>query len=341
MREIGKINDNVRELLERELPDIARDIDKENRIPSSFIQKLRDAGAFDPKDIRELLEMVRISSRSSPAVGHLILINGTAKLLLGKNLKRSIIAVSITEPGGGSDVKANLNTKALNVGEKIYINGTKFFTSNALYADHFLVLAASDKGPTLFLLRKSENVIVEPMDLTAMRGAGISVVHYNNAPVEMVIGEEGTGLRNALLSINMGRLGYSVIALGIAEGLLLETIKYMKERIVFGRSLIEHQGPRWMIAELYSKIELLRSYIDDIVKDDKNIDPLKASIAKVEGARLAQEAAWVAVQLKGGRGLEKGSLTERLSRDARALDIGEGAREVLLDFIGHKVSKIF
>ncbi len=342
MEELSKIDREIRELLENKLPSLSERIDKENMVPGSFIETLRDYEVFDPKSLGELMEMVRIASRSSPAVAHLILINGTAKLLLNKKLRlrRKIVAVSITEAGGGSDIKANLSTRADIVNGKFLLKGTKFFTSNALYADYFLVLAITGKGPTLFLLEKSKNIKIEVMELTAMRGAGISVVHYNDAVTESVIGEEGKGLKYALMAINTGRLGYSVIGLGIAEGLLSETVKYAKEKVVFGKPLIGLQGPRWMIAELYSKIDVLRAYIKDILANEKNVDPLKASIAKVLGARLSQEASWISIQLQGGRGLAKGSLYERLSRDSRALDIGEGAREVLLDFIGYRTSKI-
>jgi len=272
----------------------------------------------------------------------MILINGTAKLSMGREVEKgSIVAVSITEPGGGSDVRSNLKTSARRSGERIVVNGVKVFTSNALYADYFLVLAQMEQGPTLLLLRRSDRIEVEPMDLTTMRGAGISTVHYNDAEAEALIGEEGKGLREALKAINLGRLGYAVIALGIAEGLIAEAVRHAKEKVLFGRSLIEHQGPRWMLAELYAETEALKSYVEEALGSSREVDPLKASVAKLLGARLAQKVAWTATQLQGGRGLAKGSLTERLSRDARSLDIGEGAREVLLDFIGSRLARIY
>ncbi len=326
-------------ILEKELPKAAASIDNKNMVSKDLLLSLRKSGVFDVRDVKMLMEAVRIAARSSPAVAHIILINGTAKLLLEEDYKEKIMAVSITEPGGGSDIKANLKTVAEVENGKVYISGVKIFTSNAIYADYFLVLALSNRGPTLYLLKRDENKMkIEPMDLTTMRGAGISKVHYNKVEAEKVVGKEGKGIKEALKAINVGRLGYAVIGLGIAEGLLRETLDYARNRIVFGRSIIEHQGPRWMLAEIYAEMETLRSYVEKILAKGVDIDPIEASIAKIMGARVAQRAAWISIQLQGGRGLAKGALGERLARDARALDIGEGAREVLLDFIGSRIT---
>lgn len=338
---IGSLPYGLRNLLLEDLPGIAADIDRANVIPEGFLRRLESEGAFSLESLPSLLEAVRLASRSSPAVGHVILIHGGAqcrvKGLVGDG---GIIAVSITEPGGGTDVLGNLRTVAERVEGPYRISGVKIFTSNAVYATYFLVLAHGPQGPTLYLARRSESIIVEPMDLTTLRGAGVSKVEYREAEA-VEAGEPGRGLREALEIINTGRLGYAAIGLGIAEGALQAALEMMREHKIFGKPLSEYQGPRWMVAEIAAEAKALESMIREAAgkATECMVDPLIAAEAKILGARLAQRASWLATQLMGGRGLARWSLTERLSRDSRALDIGEGAREVLLDFISSRLLK--
>lgn len=336
MASLGKIPEDLKLLLIEDLPGLAASIDAEGVVPREFLDKLRDAGAFALDKLSSLLEAVRLAAMSSPAVAHVILINGMAKLALGKAVPEDVVvAVSITEPGSGSDVKASLRTVAEEQGDKASITGLKVFTSNAIYATHFLVLANGPEGPTLYLVERGPGVTVEPMDLTVFRGAGVGKVEYKSAGAVRV-GKPGKGLREALEAINAGRLGYAAIGLGIAEGALRETIRYTRERIVFGKPILEYQGPRWMLAEIYVDLKLLEAHVSKVIsraEEEGRVDPLDAAVAKIAAAKLAQRAAWTAVQLHGGIGLTRGSLTERLYRDSRVLDIGEGAREVILDFV--------
>ncbi|MEB3851850.1 MAG: acyl-CoA/acyl-ACP dehydrogenase [Desulfurococcales archaeon] len=340
---LGDVPEGLRALLVEELPRVAGDIDRLNAVPDGFLARLESEGAFTLSSVGGLLEAVRLASRSSPAVGHVILIHGMAwRLLEGRVGGRGVAAVSITEPGGGSDVLGNLETRAEPGDGGWRVSGVKVFTSNALYARYFLVLAAAPEGPTLYAVERGGRVRVEAMDLTTLRGAGVGRVEYLSAPAVRV-GEPGRGLREALEGINLGRLGYAAIALGIAEGALSAALERMRTHRVFGRPLGEYQGVRWMVAETAAEASALAALVAHAARAAEGaggrVDPLAAAEAKVLGARVAQRASWLATQLMGGRGLARWSLTERLSRDSRVLDIGEGAREVLLDFIGSRLLK--
>jgi alkylation response protein AidB-like acyl-CoA dehydrogenase len=150
------------------------------------------------------------------------------------------------------------------------------------------------------------------------------------------------GVKESLAGINVGRLGYAAIGMGIAEGALGIAYREASKRHLFGSRLLDMQGPRWMIAEVYRKLVALRSLVSEAARESGGgwrVDPLKASIAKTLGADIAREAVWLAVQLQGGRGLARWGDAERLSRDSRVLDIGEGSRETLMDFIASRLLK--
>jgi len=318
-----------------------RVIDEENLVPGDVIRELRGSGAFDPGRVGldSVLEAVRAAARFSPGLAHVILVSASAWLAASGRVE-GVLAFSITEPGGGTDVLGNLATKAEARDGSFTVSGVKVFTSNAPYADYYIVLARGPEGPTLYSVPRQDNVKYELLEVIGLRGAGASRVEYLNATANPA-GEPGRGLKEALKGINLGRAGYGMIALGITDRALELLIEASNAKVVFGKKLVEYQGVRWMLASLASRRELLDALMNRVLNDARKgeIDPLKAAIAKVEGARLAQEAAWAATQILGGRGLTRGSETERMTRDARVLDIGEGAREVLLDFIGSRVAR--
>ncbi|MDP8002659.1 MAG: acyl-CoA dehydrogenase family protein, partial [Caldisphaera sp.] len=309
-----------------------------------FLEKMKKEGLFSLRKygLESLYHAVRLTSRYSPAIAHIIMISGIGSYKLG--LDNSVFSTTITEPGGGTDVKANLKTIAEENQEgSAIINGEKIFGSNALYATHFIILAQGPQGPTLYLAERQSNIKVKPMELISFRGAGICQVFYENTKAKRV-GQPGKGLREALELINYGRLGYGSIGLGISESILNELGKSAISKKIFGKELSEYQSVKWMFAEIETKIRLLELFINkalEKIKNSNNLDPLDAAISKVIGAEIAQRATWIGVQLLGGKGLSAGTLVERLARDSRVLDIGEGAREVLLDYIGEQAIKLY
>ncbi len=337
----GCLSGDLASFIDSEIAGAAREIDKVNMIPDTVLEGLDRLGAFSVSDVNCLLQVVRYLSRWSRGVAHVALVHGSAYLLLGG---QGIIAVSFTEPGGGTDMRRNLRTRAEPKEDAYRLYGEKLFTSNALYADRFLVLAIDEEEtPSLFECPRGEGIRVEPLDLSGFRGAGVGRVFYEGAECSRVTKRGVDGVRVALKSINVGRLGYAAIALGIADRALEITVDIASRKTVMGRKLIEYQGLRWRIAELKILSDALEALISRALTDGGGspdaVDPLLAAEAKILGATLAGKAAWIAVQVMGGRGLEMWGEAERMHRDARVLDIGEGAREVLLDFIASRAVK--
>jgi len=318
--------------LEEAASRYAERVDRENLAPRELLDELEGLGAFRAVDEGPLrvLQAVRAISRWSPGTAHIVLVHSSSVLAMGEN-PGGIVAFSMTEPGGGTDILANLQTRAEGAGDGYRITGEKIFTSNAPYASHFLVLASTSEGPALFLAPRSDRIHVEPLDLLGLRGSGASRVVYRGAPARLA-GSPGRGVKEALRGINLGRLGYAAIALGIADA-ALSIIASAGQKVVFGRRLVEYQGIQWRIAEIAMERAALEALVE---KTAGTLDPVAAASAKNLGASLAQKAAWAASQILGGRGLARWSRTERMMRDSRVLDIGEGAREVLLDFIASR-----
>ncbi len=327
------------------LADVANKIDTDNLIPKETLDLLINEGFYslNAGALDDLICRVRALSYYSPGVAHSLLVSASAWLATEMQEYSGIFALSVTEPRGGTDIRSSLETTAVEEENRILIRGRKIFTSNAPYADYFIVLALSSSGPTLYIVPRSEAVKYEILNITGLRGTGASIVYYNDAEA-IASGTPGRGLKEALQGINLGRLGYGAIALGIADAALSLVVSTGSSKIIFDRPLIDYQGIKWRIASIYSKITMLESLIADVVSNAGEswvINPTKAAIVKNEGAKLAQDAAWLAVQILGGRGLEVGNKAERMQRDARALDIGEGAREVLYDFIASKAIKFY
>ncbi len=327
-----------------ELPKVSGVIDQNNLAPQELIDGLRSRGAFNALNLglNNVYALVRASARWSPAVAHIIMTSASVAFRINRD--GPLYSLCITEPGGGSDIKSNLKTVAdERTSGEAYLTGEKIYASNSLYADEFLVLANGPQGPTLYLAKGGPGIKVEAQDLFTFRGAGVGRVVFEGVPAQRV-GTPGKGIREALETVNFERLSYGFIGLGIAEGALEETGPQALTKKIFGQELGSFQGVKWMMADLLIDMRLLEEFVASAVSKaerEGKVDPLDAAIAKATGAQLAQRATWVAMQIMGGRGFTRGSRLERLARDARMLDIGGGAREVVYDFIGEQAVNRF
>lgn len=338
--------DSITQFVLNEIPKIAETTDRNNQIPGEFLERMKKSGLFNLKDfgIRKIFELVNMAARSSPAIANLLMSNLvyiSHRKLREENYENSIFSLSITEPGGGTDIKSNLLTAATDREDgSAIITGDKIFSSMALYASHYIVLAKGSQGPTLYLVERQEGVEVTPTDITSFRGTGLGTVRYRDAKGEL-LGVPGKGMGDVLQAINLGRIGYGIMALGISRGAMDQAIKSTNKQI-FGGKLSEFQSVKWMFAEIEMKRRLLEALVNSAIEQIENgkiPDAVDVSVIKASSGELAQRAAWIATQLSGGKGLVSAGITDRLARDARVLDIGEGSREVLLDFIGGSTIK--
>ena len=172
-------------------------------------------------------------------------------------------AFALTEPNAGSDA-ASVKTTAISDGSHYVLNGTKCFISGGGQADFLVVFALTDpskglKGLSAIIVEKgtpgfSIGKIEEKMGIRASET--VELIFDNcRVPKENLVGKEGKGFQIAMTALDGARIGVAAQALGIAEEALDEAVKYMKERVQFGRPLTARQGLNWYIAEMATKVE--------------------------------------------------------------------------------------
>ena len=149
-------------------------------------------------------------------------------------------------------------------------------------------------------------------------------------PAENLLGQEGKGFGIAMKTLDGGRIGIASQALGIAQGAMDETVKYVKERKQFGKSLGQFQNTQFQLAGLQTKVEASRLLVRQAAykKDQKVPYSADAAMAKLFAAETAMEVTTKAVQFHGGYGYTREYPVERMMRDAKITEIYEGTSEV-------------
>lgn len=253
-------------------------------------------------------------------------------------------AFALTEPDAGTDASGQ-KTVAVKDGDDYILNGSKIFITNGKYADTYIVFAMTDKaqgtrGISAFIVEKGmpgfDFGTIE--DKMGIKGSSTAELIFQDVrvPKENLIGQEGHGFKIAMQTLDGGRIGIAAQALGIAEGALNKSIKYVKERQQFGRPIAKFQNTQFKLAEMAIDIEAARNlvYKAAALKDAGESYTVEAATAKLKAARTAMDVTTKAVQLFGGYGYVKEYEVERMMRDAKITEIYEGTSEVMLMVVG-------
>ena len=362
-REQELVRQMVREFAVNEVKPIAAEIDETERFPMENVKKMAELGMMGipfPKElggsggdvlsyiiaVEELSKVCGttgvILSAHTSLCASLIYENGTPaqkeKYLVPLAKGEKIGAFGLTEPGAGTDAAGQQTTAVLD-GENYILNGSKIFITNGGVADIFIVFAMTDKsqgtrGISAFIVEKDFPgfSIGKKEEKLGIRASSTTELIFENCivPKENLIGKEGKGFGIAMKTLDGGRIGIAAQALGIAEGAYEETIKYMKERKQFGRSLSAFQGLQWMIADMETKIEAAKLLVYKAAWAKQNKIPysVDAAKAKLFAAEVAMDVTTKAVQIHGGYGYTKEYPVERMMRDAKITEIYEGTSEV-------------
>ena len=246
----------------------------------------------------------------------------------------------LTEPEAGSDA-ASIKTTAVKQGDKWILNGTKTFITNATIADVALIFAYNDKekgpgaGVTCFMVEKGTKGFSagKPFDKMGFRGSPTAelILVDCEVPDSAVLGVVGNGFIQAMQTLEYGRIGMATVCLGIAAKCLEHANKYSKERKVFGKPINRFQDVAFKLADMLIMSDTARLLIYQAAWAKETNQPdsaVLASVAKVWASESASQIAHLAVQVHGGYGYIKEFPVERLFRDARLGEIGEGTSEI-------------
>jgi acyl-CoA dehydrogenase len=246
-------------------------------------------------------------------------------------------AFALSEPDAGSDPGA-MRTSAVLDGDEWVINGTKNWITNAGIADFYVVFAVTDRASkriTAFVVEKDRPGFSVPKyeHKLGIHGSptGQPVLQDVRVPQANVIGEVGRGLPVALGTLERTRLGAAAQAVGIAQGATDYAIQYAKERLAFGRPIIELQGLQFKLADMQTKTAAARELLYKACAMMDRGEPDKAlysSMAKLFASDAAMAVTVEAVQVLGGYGYVSEYPVERMMRDAKITQIYEGTNEI-------------
>lgn len=251
-----------------------------------------------------------------------------------------LAALALTEPGGGSDLKGSLKTKAVRDGEEWVINGSKMWITNAGIGQYVITLVRTDPDSdknafSLILVPTSTKGlhIGPPEKKMGLHGSLTHALSYENVRVPdwYLIGEEGYGLKYTLQALDGGRISVGSLAIGLARAAHEVSMQYAKERKMFGKTLADKQAIQWMIADAATEMHAARLlvYQAATLKDNGLPFSKEAAMAKLFASEMSERVCRNAIQILGGYGYSREYPVERFYRDTRLMTIGEGASEVL------------
>ena len=260
-----------------------------------------------------------------------------------------IVAIAMTEPGTGSDLQG-IKTNAVDKGDHYLLNGSKTFITCGQQADIVLVVCRTNPDPAAGAKALSILIVEDGMpgfergrnlEKVGMQAQDTSELFFNDVkvPKENLLGEEGMGFIYLMRELPQERLSIAVSAVASCEAVIEETVKYVKERTAFRKSIAEFQNTQFTLAQLEAEVTAMRVFIDRcaelLVK--KELSTVEASKAKLLATELQGKVTDQCVQLHGGYGYMWEYPVARAYADARVQRIYGGTSEVMKLIIGREL----
>ena len=273
----------------------------------------------------------------------------------------------LTEPGAGSDASGT-RTTAVREGDGYRINGSKIFITNAGVGEIFVATAVTEpgrgaKGISSFIVCKPTSDpdrarevgcghrddlpfaggfrAGEKEDKMGWRASDTRELYFEDVfvPEDQRLGEEGQGFINFMKTLDAGRIGVAALSLGLAEGALETAVRYTSERQQFGQKVWDFQQVQFKLAEIATDIEAGRhlTYHAAWLQDQGKPFAKQAAMAKYFCSELSMRATLGAIQVMGGAGYTNEYPVERMMRDAKICEIGEGTNEIQRLVIARKL----
>ena len=283
----------------------------------------------------------------APYLVHLTTAEQKQRWLPGFCTGELLTGIGMTEPGGGSDL-ANLKTTAVRDGEEWVINGSKTFITNGYSADLVVVAARTDpekgaKGITLFGIEATKEGFSRgrKLDKVGMEESDTAELFFENVRVTdaEIIGELDMGFIHMMQKLPQERISCAVANTAHAKQILVETLQYAKDRKAFGQSIGNFQHNKFLLAELFTQIEVCEAYLDKCVAAHARgeLTSTEAAKAKWWSSQTQSEVLDHCVQLHGGYGFMNEYRVARAWRDARVTKIWAGSNEIMKELIGREL----
>lgn len=255
-----------------------------------------------------------------------------------------LLAIGMTEPGGGSDLAA-LKTTAVRDGDQWVINGSKTFITNGYSADLVVTAVRTSpekgaKGITLFAIEAGDEGFSRgrKLDKVGQTESDTAELFFENVRVgdDRIIGELDRGFIHMMQKLPQERLTCAISNIAHAKQILVETIQYAKDRKAFGQSIGAFQWNKFLIAELVTTIEVAEAYLDNAVAAhaEGTFSAVDAAKAKWYTSDVQNRVLDHCVQIHGGYGFMNEYRVGRAWRDARVSRIWAGSNEIMKELIG-------
>src|SRR5438552_660841 len=363
--------DSVYEFADREIRPLVREMDEHAKIDPALVGKLFDLGVMGIEipdsyggggaTFFHSVLAVEALSRVDPSIAVLVDVQNTLVInaLLrwgGDDVKRrylqkmaanTIGAYALSEAGSGSDAFA-MATRATERDGDWLITGRKLWITNGNEAGLFIVFANADpdagyRGITAFLVERDYPgfAVGKKEDKLGIRASSTCELLFEDCrvPQANVLGELGKGYKAAIETLNEGRIGIGAQMIGLAQGALDHTIKYVRERKQFGKAIGEFQAVKHQLARAATEIEAARLLVYNAgrLRDSRQPFLTEAAMCKIFSSEVAERVTSLCVNLHGANGFVKEYPVEKLYRDAKIGQIYEGTSNLQLQTIAKQI----
>ena len=359
-----QVREMVRDFALREVAPIAAELDEHKRFPHETIPKLAELGLLGVPFSQELggagldhvaymivvEELSRVCGTTGITVAAHTSLGSFPIYAFGTEEQRrrwiprlasgeTLAAFALTEPGAGSDAKATKVT-AVRQGDEWVVNGTKIYCTNGTHAGVIVFTARTDPQSVgadsinAFVVEKGTPGLAygKLEDKLGLRGSDTRELVFQDCrlPADHRLGPDGGGFPQFMKTLEGGRISIGAMALGLAQGALDVALPYARERKQFGTRLIDHQAIGARLADMAMEIAAARNLVYEAAwrKDHGQPFALQGSFAKLFASEVGMRAAHSAVQILGGVGYTREAPAERILRDVKLCEIGEGTSEI-------------
>lgn len=353
----------IRAFALEKIAPIADEIDQQQRFPDEHLKPLADIGLLSmltpeefggmPIDTVSYSIAVEEISRVCGSTGILIAAHNSLgcfpiikfgneeqrRRYLPRSTKGELLAFGLTEPDAGSDA-GGTKTHAQRNGDHWIVNGSKCWITSATVAFATIATARTSKDPkdrhiTSFILEKEWEGYSpgKKENKLGLRGSDTAFLHFDDlkVPGENLLGKEGEGFKQALITLDGGRISIGAMALGLAQGALDCALRYAADRVQFGKPIAANQAIQFKLADMATQIEGARLMIYDASRrKDAGLQFSRYSaMAKLYASEVGRRTAELALDILAGVGYLTGPYAaERIWRDVKLCEIGEGTSEI-------------